>query len=511
MSSNQLLAVFAEWWTPQTSQLIAAIAVGSLLVWWRSPESRPTLRKTVLLILVSTMALLLLRALETPAADGPFKLGHGILILVIGAMVIRLAGMVLFKVVFDVLRIRPPSILEEILVVLAWFAWAMLQLGDAGVSLGEILTTSAIATAVLAFSMQDTLGNILGGLALQWDHSLKVGDWIRLGDVEGKIVDIRWRAIIMETRNWETVVIPNGEMMRNRFKVLGQRSGEDRKWRRWVWFSVDYSCRPEEVIAWVEAAVSSARIPCVEDSPKPSCVLMEMDGSVGRYALRYWLSDMALDDPTDSLVRQHIYAALNRNAVRLAMPKQHLYLTNKDESYLERKSESEFERRRQALAKIDLFAVLEADEIDELAGKLEYRPYASGDTVFRKGEEDHFLYAISTGRAAEYADDALTPTLFLNPGDIFGAHGLMTGKPREATVRAESALECYAIGKAAINDILLRREDLVEEISRVLAEHLEARRAVDSRPQQSTEASAHSVRELVAGIRRFMGLGRADD
>jgi hypothetical protein len=36
----------------------------------------------------------------------------------------------------------------------------------------------------------------------------------------------------METRNWETVVIPNGEMMRNRFKVLGQRSGEARKWRR---------------------------------------------------------------------------------------------------------------------------------------------------------------------------------------------------------------------------------------------------------------------------------------
>jgi small-conductance mechanosensitive channel len=232
MSSNQLLAAFAEWWTPQTSQLTAAIVVGSLLVWWRSPESRTTLRKTLLLILVTAVALLLLRALATPATDGSFKLSHGILILVIGAMVIRLAGLVLFQVVFELLRIRPPSILEEILVVVAWFAWAMLQMGEAGVSVGEILTTSAIATAVLAFAMQDTLGNILGGLALQWDHSLQVGDWIRLGDVEGKIIDIRWRAIIMETRNWETVVIPNGEMMRNRFKVLGQRSGEARKWRR---------------------------------------------------------------------------------------------------------------------------------------------------------------------------------------------------------------------------------------------------------------------------------------
>ena len=35
----------------------------------------------------------------------------------------------------------------------------MLELHAAGVPLGEIITTSVIATAVLAFAMQDTLGN----------------------------------------------------------------------------------------------------------------------------------------------------------------------------------------------------------------------------------------------------------------------------------------------------------------------------------------------------------------
>ena len=43
----------------------------------------------------------------------------------------------------------------------------MVRLRYAGLDLGSILATSAVITAVVAFAMQDTLGNILGGLALQ--------------------------------------------------------------------------------------------------------------------------------------------------------------------------------------------------------------------------------------------------------------------------------------------------------------------------------------------------------
>ena len=56
------------------------------------------------------------------------------------------------------------------------------QLRGAGVDLSSIVTTSAILTAVVAFAMQDTLGNVLGGLAIQLDNSVQVGDWIKVDD-----------------------------------------------------------------------------------------------------------------------------------------------------------------------------------------------------------------------------------------------------------------------------------------------------------------------------------------
>ena len=48
----------------------------------------------------------------------------------------------------------------------------------AGVNLTSIIATSAVVTAVIGLSLQATLGNIVGGLALQVDDSIQEGDWI---------------------------------------------------------------------------------------------------------------------------------------------------------------------------------------------------------------------------------------------------------------------------------------------------------------------------------------------
>ena len=49
--------------------------------------------------------------------------------------------------------------------------------------------------------MQDTLGNILGGLALQLDNSLAIGDWVKVDELSGRVVEIQWRYTAILTRN----------------------------------------------------------------------------------------------------------------------------------------------------------------------------------------------------------------------------------------------------------------------------------------------------------------------
>jgi small-conductance mechanosensitive channel/CRP-like cAMP-binding protein len=511
MGSSSLNGLFSAVWHQNTGFYLVVILAISVTLWRRYPDAHTTLRNTLYLLCASYIGMLIANAIQTSNPESNAALIHGGLVLVIGGTIIRLLGLFLFRVVLGFLRIHPPSILEEILVVIAYFVWAMLQLHSYGVPLGEIITTSAIATAVLAFAMQDTLGNILGGLALQWDHSLKVSDWIQVGDVEGKIVDIKWRAISLETRNWETVVIPNSVMMKNQFKVLGERTNEAVKWRRWIWFNVDYSAAPDRIIQLAEGAVNDAEITAVARNPAPNCLLMDIDGSTGRYALRYWLTDLARDDPTDSLVRQHIYAALNRRDIRLAMPRQHLYLTNRDESYLQHKQDEEFKRRVDAVSGIDLFQSFSPTELESLAQRIEYRPYAQGDVIFRQGEQDHYLYIITAGSVGVYITEGTGEESYafsLEPGEFFGEVGMMTGESRGATVKAATALECYILGPGDFTEILSSRDNIVEEISKVIVSRQSAlQKARDNlaTPDSGNHPHAHSVHELVGRVRKFLG------
>ncbi|MCZ7655055.1 MAG: mechanosensitive ion channel family protein [Rhodocyclaceae bacterium] len=211
--------------------------------------------------------------------------GHELFVIGSGLALIRLAGLCLFRALLPAIGLRPPRIVEDIVVILAYVGFALVRMRLAGVDLSGIVATSAVITAVVAFSMQDTLGNILGGLALQLDSSIEVGDWVKVDDVSGRVIDIRWRHTAIETRNGETIVVPNSLLMKSKFTVIWSPEQAMQTWRRWIWFNVDYSAQPARVIQAVELAVAGADIPNVARTPAPNCVLMEFGPSYGRYAL----------------------------------------------------------------------------------------------------------------------------------------------------------------------------------------------------------------------------------
>jgi small-conductance mechanosensitive channel len=194
----------------------------------------------------------------------------------------------------------------------------------------------------------------MAGLALQMDSSIQVGEWIKVGDVSGKVIEVRWRSTRIETRNWETVVIPNSQLVRNQFLVLGKRSGQPRQWRRWVYFNVDYRTPPNEVIDAVHGAVLGLQIANVSSDPAPSCIMMDFGDSYGRYALRYWLTDLVADDPTDSAMRTRIYFALRRAGIPFSIPAHAVFMTEDTSDRRATKEHADLERRLAALGRVEL-------------------------------------------------------------------------------------------------------------------------------------------------------------
>ena len=427
-----------------------------------------------------------------------------------GIALIRLWGMLIFRIIMPRARMALPRIAEDIFVIIAYIAWGLVRLRYAGLDLGSIVATSAMITAVVAFAMQDTLGNILGGLALQLDNSIEIGDWIKVDDISGRVVDIRWRSTLVETRNWETVVFPNSQLMKNKFLVLGRRADKPVQLRRWIWFGVNLGVTPTKVVRAVEEAILQAEINNVAKTPAPSCVLMEIDKGYARYALRYWLTDLAADDPTDGVIRWHVYTALERAGIKLA--EQNVQYVREKEKYEEAEQQSELMRRVKTLKRVELFKQMTDDELHKLAARLKYAPFAKGNVITRQGESGkHWLFVIINGEAEVYLEmpNGEKRTLnVLGKGDFFGEMSLMTGAPRVASVIARTDVECYRLDKAAFEEIMLERPGIAEEISHILVER---RTQLDNAMQNVDEGSLHEVihhqhNEVLMTIKRFFGL-----
>lgn len=495
-------------WHRGLPYLIGLLLVAALAVWRFSPASRRSLFNSLILFAICVAGLLLSGAAHHLQFDKLAGALQEIFILIEGVISIRIMGMLVFRVILPAARFTPPSILEDMLVILGYIVWGMLRLRYAGMDLSGIITTSAVMTAVIAFSMQDTLGNILGGLSLELDGSVQVGDWIKLDDLAGRVVDIRWRSTSIETRNWETVVIPNAVLMKNKFAVLGKRTGQPLQWRRWVWFSVGYYHQPAQVIEAVEHALAAAEIPRVAKQPPPNCLFMNFDDSAARYAVRYWLTDLANDDPTDSAVRTHVYAALQRAGIHMPLPEHNVHIFKENEKQEEARHARSVAHRVALLREIDLFRAFTDSELQTVAERMKHAIFAKGDVMTRQGAVAHWLYIVTEGEAEVVleTESGYRPVSTIHAGHFFGEMGMMTGAPRSATVIAKTQIECFRLDKASFEDIIRSRPALAEEITEVLV----SRQTVLSQAQQdfNNEKQGKSLREseILLKVRSFFGL-----
>lgn len=504
-------ALLAEAKGERTLYVIVVVLALSALLRVRAPEESGRVRAS-LLLLALYLLLLPASALLRMSRHGAHDELHLVLLLVEALTVIGLACSTLFAVVLPRLHLDAPRILRDVVVTGVSIVAAFLIASRSGFNISGIVATSTVLTAVIGLSLQDTLGNVMAGLTLQLDRSVHVGDWVRIGDISGRVTETRWRSTSVETRNWETLVVPNSVLVKNSFLVLGRRIGQPPLWRRSVFFNVDYRYPPNEVIAAVDEVLSASSIPHVSGEPKPQCVLMDFTESYGRYSVRYWLTDFGLDDPTDSLVRTRVYLALKRAGIPLSIPAQALFVTENSEERDLQKTEGDQRRRVEAIGRVELFQELSEAERLRLAVGLRYSPFARGEVVTRQGADAYWLYLLTKGEATvtiRGEGDLEREVARLRAGSFFGEMSLLTGAPRSATVTAVTDLECYRLDKGVFQDVLRSAPKIAEQVAEVLARRAggldSVRQDLDEEAHRRQVAVARN--DILARIRHFFGVG----
>ena len=133
--------------------------------------------------------------------------------------------------------------------------------------------------------------------------------------------------------------------------------------------------------------------------------------------------------------------------------------------------------RRVALHQLDLVQGLSGDEIALLARYLEQIRHPAGSTIFRAGDPGAALYAIASGRASVLLEGTGTVTRLssVTAGAFFGEMALLDRKPRSATLRADTDLDCWVLPVEAFERLREEAPECAIKLLANLARELSAR------------------------------------
>lgn len=401
----------------------------------------------------------------------------------------------------------PPRIFRDLTQAVVYVVVVLMTLRGVGVEPGSLLTTSALLTAVIGLALQDTLGNLVSGLALQMQRPFEVGDWIQFENDEkqiGQVTEVNWRATTVLTNDLIEVIVPNGVLARAPIRNYTQPSAVS---RRSINVSAPYEVPPKRVQDAIVGALAGA--PGVLADPAPWVQTKSFAESCVEYTVWYFTNDFAARIRTDGAVRDRVWYALQRAGISIPFPIRTVHMHHMSEETDKRNEERELERRDKVLRCVDFLDVLPPESHRALAAATSKRLYAPGELVVKQGDASEELFIIDQGQVVvEVArDDGKTLKVAkLGGGKFFGEMALMAGERRTATVRADTECELLVIGHAAFHDTLAAVPGLVEKISDVLATRQAEIEAVASERHTMHEPPQERSRRLISQIKTFFKL-----
>jgi small-conductance mechanosensitive channel/CRP-like cAMP-binding protein len=495
--------------------LLGAVVFTALVINALAPDRKPKLKRLVLFAATHLTFFVLAQLLERGGlAKWTFR--ANLVADLFSAFAFLTAGVLLVvDVLLPRLGARLSTLTSDLSVGVGYIITIVSVLRGAGLNPTEAIATGAVVSAVLALSLQSTLGNILGGVALQLDGSIAVGDWIELENGrQGKVAQIRWRHTVLETRDFDCMIVPNATLLASSIIVLGKRGDDAAPHRMQVQFHVDHRYAPAVVVDVVTEALNAAPIDNVAASPAPNVVCADLAHaqrtSFALYVARYHIHDVAMDEPTSSIIRARIYAALKRAKIPLAMPATAVFLAKDDEHAAHRREEKSRKQKEEAIRSVSLFQALSDTEVHELARFLKYAPFSRGETMTRQGAVAHWLYVMTRGSAEVRTHIERTSETKvvsrLDAPQFFGEMGLLTGEPRLASVVALTEVECFRLEKRGFERILQQRPEIADAVSSVLAERRVELVALREGHAVSQRETREERERILHRIQNFFGL-----
>jgi CRP-like cAMP-binding protein len=313
---------------------------------------------------------------------------------------------------------------------------------------------------VVGFALQDTLGKLFSGLAIQIEKPFRVGHWVAVGNREGQVQEITWRATKLRTKAGQFLIVPNGVISK---EAILNYSEPTIPTRLEVEVGASYLTPPNEVKSAILEAVANA--PLAMSSPPPAVILHEFGASAVTYRVQFWIDDYAIDNQARDQVRSNIWYTFRRHNIEIPWPIQIEY--HRDE--LPARSDAAVADAASRLGAIELFAPLSPDRRVELARDAQERLFSAGEAIVREAEAGSSMFVVLSGRVRVVVSPSEREVAVIDGGGFFGEMSMLTGDRRTATVRAIDDVRVLEISAERFRALAIEQPDLVAHISQVVS------------------------------------------
>lgn len=487
----------------------AGLGLGVGILLWLLRGYAPVRRVRVSLLLCAAMGglYLVIAGSGLPAEQMVARIVAAAAVMLGANALLQLFDLLLWDYVLERRRhVAVPRLLVDLFnfVVLVVVALAVLN-RLFGVELGAFLVTSTIVSAVIGLALQDMLGNVVAGLALQIERPFSVGDWVTVSDQEGQVMQMNWRTLTVRTRNNHNVIVPNGNIARQEI-INYSRPTPLQLIHASV--SVAYHHPPGVVKESLARAVAGAG--GVLQEPPPEILVREFGDYAIHYDVRFWIADYARLPHIADSVLSRIWYGLQRDGLTIPFPVRDVIVRTLPEDHEARLQDK---LRREVFAELRSLAVFEPlsdSQIDQVAQSAAIHRYGVGETLVRQGDQGESLFTIKSGRVrVEVRNDAGQPTTVaeLGPDDFFGEMSLLTGEPRSASVIAQTETEVVVVDKADFAAVLVADATIVEALSLALEDrlrHLNRLAAADTGAAMAAATTQSAA--LIKRIQGFFGI-----
>jgi small-conductance mechanosensitive channel len=232
--------------------------------------------------------------------------------------ILRVIGLYVFDIHFRAHRgLQLPPLLAPATQGAAYLltAFVLIRVWFPDLSLGPLLATSAVTSLVLGLALQPILGNLFAGIVISLEKPFRIEDWIKVGQVEGRVIEITWRTTHVRTRDNDNLIIPNGKIAEE--YILNFYYPNQMHLAR-VYVGAQYSAPPYRV--------RRALLECVPgvdgalEKPSPDVFVKEFGESSIHYEFRVWIKDIADVDRIKSDLTARIWESFKRHGISIPFP-----------------------------------------------------------------------------------------------------------------------------------------------------------------------------------------------